>query len=754
MIDIKEFSEKVISYLKNRFHAELIKEMSVIEHCFLFKWARSEKLVIITVHSFPVIYFEKIIPVIVSEINKDETLPNRVELYCCYPFGEDKKDQLKEKMLNVDIELFIHDSPELTGNDYFNSLYNDQNEDHTYIASELLCKYLINGKSAISLKNILLRSNITLVLFESSKLSYDEILSKIQKRLGENIDNIKNVLKKLEKEGKVQKDPINPNLYFLSDHESKSIETDIRGGNIERERFESEFSNLVTQYNIKESSQDDLFNLLVSVYKDHCGIGIDVEENVEQQDRRFLSIYQEYRKRLSVSDIDDDNLHNFLNELRDKCANSSYINRILRNQALQNLYRTHSLEEFLAKRQCYVYLDTPVLIYYLFSRTKFAQGGVEWDDYYYKSSINLFNTRKNKFKGLTFTTTYDYVKEVAGEIRKGLRTAWFFDKNKDLPIPPETSNSFYNYYIFLRDKGGIDKGTTFATFIKDNLNITSLNAEREDFINIVASGIYSLLNFYKLSIDTDKVDIESNTFQDITKQYESLLSSERKDKTRTALDNDVRQTIILSREAKKHAGENYDYYFASWDRSTIPLKKWMCENYSQLFNSYRVDNPATLANMFSIASLDVASTSITYDVFAYADKEYDISSKIKKLYDNVIIPLFGAKGKDDSHAATTLLQLQKDYGEQSYEDDLDKPKEKLSLERVFDEIFSKLKEWNSSTKELSDFLTDTDNTEFIKKTLISSFKHIKSRQSFQSDVDSFGEKLKKYFIDKNAEDTF
>jgi hypothetical protein len=34
MIDIKEFSEKVISYLKNRFHAELIKEMSVIEHCF------------------------------------------------------------------------------------------------------------------------------------------------------------------------------------------------------------------------------------------------------------------------------------------------------------------------------------------------------------------------------------------------------------------------------------------------------------------------------------------------------------------------------------------------------------------------------------------------------------------------------------------------------------------------------------------------------------------------------------------------
>lgn len=277
------------------------------------------------------------------------------------------------------------------------------------------------------------------------------------------------------------------------------------------------------------------------------------------------------------------------------------------------------------------------------------------------------------------------------------------------------------------------------------------DSENHDFISIVASDIFKLLQALRFSVDSDSPKSDKGTVLEIERRYEIFL---QKDKTTHAISNDVRQTVLLSEKSFQHRNNGYDYYFASWDRSTIPLIKWMNETFANSYGSYRVDNPSSLANRFSLATLDIDSQSITYDVFAYADKEYNISSKIKDLYDNVIIPIFGSSRGDNSQTATRLLQIQKDYDDQKSEDDSDKPNDKLALEKVFDGIFSKLSEWKSSIYELSMYLTDDSNLNLTTQVVQDSFKLISKNKSFDSEIDLFGQNLRIYLGEQNSDGKF
>lgn len=751
MITLDTFISIIKDYIVGQLHGIFVSEFTGIDHGLIYKWSRTSKLVISTTHSFPAIFFDGIFSKVIDLLNTDESAPGRVDLFSYFSINDDKKVCYKKLFADAGFDLVIHDQKELVAEPYFAKIY-DVNDDSTEqdFASDLLCKYLINGRDAVDLKNIVLRSNITLSLYSNPKQSYEKLLANVQGKLGKNIDSIKNILKKLEKESKIIRDNLNQNLYVLSDHEKQSIDFDIKNGVLEKERFKQKIKELIENFKI-DTDVDKIISILVAVYKQHCGIDAVSGQVKNAVSAKEDSIYQEIRQEITSEKLANGQYKSFLSQLKDICSGSSYLNRIVRNEAFQKLYSTNKLSDFLSKRECIIYIDTPVIIYLLCSKTVFAEDGVMWDDYYYNSTLNLLSTKRNRFKKLTFKVMYNYILEVAGELRKALRTAWFFEKNPKLPIIPETANTFYNYYEYLIKKGVLTKGTSFFSFVHDNFNVSISDSENHDFISIVASDIFRLLQALRFSVDSDSPKSDKGTVLEIERRYEIFL---QKDKTTHAISNDVRQTVLLSEKSFQHRNNGYDYYFASWDRSTIPLIKWMNETFANSYGSYRVDNPSSLANRFSLATLDIDSQSITYDVFAYADKEYNISSKIKDLYDNVIIPIFGSSRGDNSQTATRLLQIQKDYDDQKSEDDSDKPNDKLALEKVFDGIFSKLSEWKSSIYELSMYLTDDSNLNLITQVVQDSFKLISKNKSFDSEIDLFGQNLRIYLGEQNSDGKF
>lgn len=748
MITIDDFIIAIKGYIEQQLHGVYISEFTGIDHGLIFKWSRTNKLVVITIHTFPASFFEGISSKIIKLLSLDDSAPGRIDLFSYHSLNDAKKNSFRKSFSNAGFDLVIHDQKELAAEPYFAKIFeSDQNSAEQNFASDLLCKYLINGKDAVDLKNIVLRSNITLLLYSNPKQSYDEILTKVQEKLGKNIDSIKNIIKKLEKESKILKDSLNPSLYILSEREKQSIDIDIKYAELEKEEFKQRISELIEIYEINADA-DIIMDILVSVYKQHSGIDVISGQVNNTISAKEDSIYQEIRQEITPEKLGNNQYKDFLSQLKDICSDSSYLNRVVRNEAFQKLYSSNKLNDFLSKRECSIYLDTPVIIYLLCSKSRYAENGAMWDDYYYNSTINLLSTKKNRFKKLSFKVMYHYLLEVAGEIRKGLRTAWFFENNPRLPILPETANTFYNYYEYLIKSEILPKNTKFFSFVHDNFNVSISDTEDHDFLKIVASDIFKLLQTFRLHIDNDTPKSDKGTIQEIENKYTMYLT---KNKTSHAISNDVRQTILLSEKSNQHSHDGYDYYFASWDRSTIPLIKWMNERFANCYGSYRVDNPASLASRFSLATLDIDSQSITYDVFAYADKEYNISSKIKDLYDNVIIPIFGSSKEGNSHAATTLLQIQKDYDDQKIEDGEEKPNDKLALEKVFDGIFSKLSDWKSSINELSLYFTDDSNLDFITRIVQDSFDLIRKNESFENEIEILGVNFKNYLGEQNQE---
>ena len=135
-------------------------------------------------------------------------------------------------------------------------------------------------------------------------------------------------------------------------------------------------------------------------------------------------------------------------------------------------------------------------------------------------------------------------------------------------------------------------------------------------------------------------------FDQLVRTYSAYLFSERYyEKSAKAIESDVRQAIYFAKKSKED--NMVDFYISSWDTSLYDLRD-MVNNELMLTKSYAIHRPGALLNRLMLKDFKVNDKFLTNEIMVYADRTYELSDKIKSMFDKVILPFFMASENKNS----------------------------------------------------------------------------------------------------------
>ena len=713
------------------------------------------QIVVPAVHQMPRVHMSTLLPEIGQAIANDTQLPENVLVVCPIPISLDVQQTMAAMMrTEYQVELSFLGSEDMMGMPEFESLFSESDEgvftnlDETH---KMLYNMLGEGQNADDIKNSLVCSVIVFSLDEKDGMGTDELISSVQEKLGKEVGSLQQEIRYLQRNKRIVSSKANKDYLSLSDKEKENIRVAKEKSNKEERAFYAEFHALLDQYGIHDK-HEQLFAKMCDMYKSRCGVQLDQDSPnaVVGSKERTKKAVEDFQQFVQAQIQEPAQMKAFMNQMKELCQSNSFLSRVGASESFLSLYRSKRLAKYLGSKHKRVYLDTKVFVYYFCSKSGLLQGRTDWNDHGYRSTVNLMRLRNSKKLDVKFYISDDYLGEVVGELKKALRTAWFAEGYK-FAIPYETSNTFYNYYRFLLDEGHLEdngKINSFNDFVK-SLGFEQTNPEHKEFDQLSKSQIIARLKM--LGIQVVNIPFVPETFfKEALKEYDEQLMLKGKSKTMEARKADVRQCINLSQESGSNES---DYYFCSWDYTTIGLRNWLIDKDAASYSPYSIYNPGRIANKFSLSNFNISAKSITDDLFFYADNHYRVTEKIRSLYDDTIIPLFGYIKRDDLQALNFILDLQKKYMMQSSKEMTDEePDAKLPLEIIFNGIKQKLQDDEYTEQELSNFLNDKSNLAYLKKFFTAAFKEVSVHRNADAAIPDFIETFREYIKASNAEE--
>lgn len=273
-----------------------------------------------------------------------------------------------------------------------------------------------------------------------------------------------------------------------------------------------------------------------------------------------------------------------------------------------------------------------------------------------------------------------------------------------------TSNTLFNYYIFLKDAKLFeeDKIETFVDFMY-NLGLDNTDPNDVKFYKDTNSFLHQVADDFDIEVVSWS---QNEKYAEFKVLYEKVLLASEKNKSETAIRNDVNQVI----ESLKH-NKDTDCYFTTWDTTIHLLRDKILSEDDQLeYNYFNICNPARLSNKIALENFNINESALTNDIFAYADKRYDISNRVKSLLE-LIAPILQEKGTGSRKLFRKLGRLRKEQLEQSGSEIGTENNEKnLPIEEVFMLLIpneEKRKKDNTIMNKFSKFMSSEDNTDYI-----------------------------------------
>ena len=584
-----------------------------------------------------------------SKIN-DYGYSNLFEFYYSRPLSEEKIEEYKKIALEeYNIILEIYEAKRLSQLDckevvdFIHSLYPNfvKNSEQMNIdkATRTLYDLLANGKDSSDIKNSLVDSVIISILYEKAPVDITELKCELERRLGKNIPDILHSINALKSDQRVVKFKDDPKLLCLSEQEYSNVkEILIISSKLEHNFYDS-LKDILSNYGI--TYNEDIITKLKDLYKNNYSR--DFEMFSKNDECASVKIFDSFRKYL-LSLIDDNNKIDLLiNDIKELCSVNSYLNKIIAGESFLSLYKSNKLERYINRKQKDIYLDTPTFVYLLC--TYYGIESNDWDNSFYRSMKSLIKLQSIYPDKINFFITQNYLGEVAGEIKKALQYAQFesFSFFKDMG---GTSNTLFNYYEYLKKNDLFEKDENiqcFEDFIY-NLGLDNVNVNDVGFIKDTINYLYEVADNFNITIVNWSQNEKYSEFKTL---YEKILLTKGKEKSKTAICNDINQ-VIASLEHEK----NSDCYLTTWDTTIYLLRDKILYDYDcRTYSYFNICNPARLSNKIALENFNIDESALTNDIFAYADKRYDISNRVKSLLE-LLAPFF----KKDSAGDNTLLR--------------------------------------------------------------------------------------------------
>lgn len=569
---------------------------------------------------------------LVKEFNYSPSL----EFYCSINVSNAKIEEYKKNAkISFGIELDLYDATriaELGGSsveEYIYGLHSDVIVKPSEMTFEKSNKYLYdllaNGTDSSDIKNSIIESVLISIIYEREIIEVSLLKTEAEKRLRKNLSDITSLINSLKSDQRIIKDPNIIGAVRLSEEERRTVK-DIYAHSIAAENtFNSELKAIVAKYQI--SDQEIIFQELKELYKSNYTN--DIKEADINDDNTPQKKLDKFRGNIGNLFPDENKLDSFVMDIKHLCDSNSYMNKIIAGETFVDLFQSNKLETYLSKKHKAIFLDTPAFIYYLCAAYGYYGETSDWDDPFYRSMKSLIALQKSNNDRVVFYVMEDYLYEVANEIKKALQISKFekYPFFKDLGA---TRNTIYNYYSYFKNNDLFDINDNIECLEDFLYEIGFDNTDFSDsyFQNNTLKNLHELAEEYQIQIEKRPF---SENFASAVEFYGKKLFYLKKEKSIYAINNDVNQVISILDFDK-----TIDRYIATWDTTLHYIRHYLINiDSTNRYSYFNISNPAKLSNKLALECFNIDASALTNDIFAYADKKYDISKKVKTLLEMI-----------------------------------------------------------------------------------------------------------------------
>ncbi len=651
----------------------------------------------------------------VSKLISQYGYSNKFEFYCSTPISENKIEEHKKFAIdNYDIELDIYEAKRLSQLNcievinYIYSLHSDvvlkPEQMNIDKATKTLYDLLANGKESSDIKNSLVDSVIISILYEKAPIDISELKLELEKRLEKKIPDILHSVNSLKTDQRIIKNHENPKLIQLSELESSNVKEILANSTKVEKDFYNSFSDILAKHKIDYT--DDILNELKNLYKYNYSNVID---GINSNDTSInLNFFESFKKYLLNTIDKKEKIDLLISEINELCSTNNFLNRISASESFLSLYKSNQLEQYLNQRHKDIFLDTPTFVYLLCSY--YGVDKNDWENPFYRSMKSLIRLKESYPDKISFYITKNYLGEVVGEIKKAL----VFSQFESYPFFKDmggTSNTLFNYYEYLKQAKLFDEDDEIDNF-KDfifSLGVDNTNPNDSSFFNDTSRFLHEVAENYNITV----IGIfQSEKYGEYKEIYERVLLTKQKNKSDIAIRNDVNQVIA----SLKH-DNNTDCYLATWDTTIHLLRdRILSETEHNDYRYFVICNPARLSNKIALENFNIDESALTNDIFAYADKRYDISNRVKSLLE-LIAPFLKEKGTGSKKLLRKLGRIRKEQLELRGSETGNEQEEKnLPIEEIFMLLIpnkEKEKEDKYIMEKFSLFMSSEENTDYI-----------------------------------------
>ena len=490
-------------------------------------------------------------------------------------------------------------------------------------------------------------------------------------------------------------------LLYLTPEERDRIEDSLQRSKAEESRFDERFADIVRKYGVA-----DPMGLKCQLRKMVTANG---KEAIEDEEKK-PNPSQELTVCALKHFVAEDQQEAFIEDLRVLLNENTHLTTTSFGEQFLELYRSDRYEQYVNGKENVVVLDTKVLAYLICANSSYnEQLASDWGDPEYQRVAELYGYSQENKQRVTLMTTFDYLGETLGEIRKAFQMSCFL--NISLPLPLRTENIFINHYLYVREemKALGENSPTFEQYMKAN-GFTESEPEAFTFKRGIMRTLELIVDVYGIELYRNHPPYDG--FEKVRNDYQMDLYKEGKEKTEVALNSDVRTSFLLSKKYADGQQKDMEYYIVSWDNTLKSLRK-ITNDKLGVSRSYEVKKPGDLLQALAFKTFHLNEANIGNEVFAYADEIYDFSARVASLYDNVLNPYFTMKDNRNSDLVVLLQRMIKEQDSTLSADDIASHGEKSKTEEFFITIVTLLKKNSCGTNDLRSFLADADNNEFV-----------------------------------------
>lgn len=705
-ISLSEFRDTVIRYEEQELLSSFVSNVGDNMNIVLFRGRRRQKIAVISTHKFPTIHLSSLLAKVADAIDATPSISDNIDFFTSVRLTSDMKESLSALALrDFSLSVSIIDGSFIEQHETFKTLWDETENSRPLDETEKsLYDYLSVSNDSTDIKNGIYYSLLLLIIHKHGSVTETVLKSEMKSRFGRDIVDIRKDIAHLRKVGKIKSDKIE-----LTNEETENVRKAENEAKAVEAEFISRFEELTSLYKLND--HNSILEALRQIYVISSNYDIsDGDMTSGKIPDEIRKAYNHLEQLLRMALGDSDVAVTVMSSLLKLCAETAYMQRIGMNTAFLNLYRSSRYEEYMNSQVCEVMLDTPVLINFLCAKSGLPIQD-DWDDADYTVVKDLAGYKESQAGRVQFIVPYDYLVETFYEYKKALQLTWF--SQFDLPIPPESTNVFYNFYQFIRKQkeiyGEIEGQYSFQNFAKE-MGFPVLNAEDPTLKRKCLTYLRKTIEVYRCNYIEEIKESYSN-FDRVRDVYGVSLEEKGRDKTSYAINADVRQAFYLGNEKCRQENALNEYYFCTWDKTLVPLRDAVAAELL-VQKIYSIQTPQALLSKLSFKFFHLAKGSISDTVFTYAEREYSVTTKIRSLYDNILIPYFASVNKGNVRLVVSILDMEKKRWEEESQE-VSRMEKRTALEDIFLDVINTLPKRQLTNQNLRDLFSNQEMNDQI-----------------------------------------